>query len=163
MPHYPHDDPTLTVGAQRRLQDFDYADPTAIVFVTICALPGTSPFTDHRLAQTVIDSLTWLRTARGMVIYAYCLMPDHLHMLVRLGTSGWDLGTAMGAFKSFTTRQSWTLGGTGPLWQGRYYDRVLRVSEEARGVSEYIRQNPVRTGLVAEAEAYPWSGLPDPM
>jgi putative transposase len=162
MPRYP-DDPGLGIGAQRRLQDFDYANPTAIFFVTICAAPGTAPFSDSRLAEKVIASLQWLRTHRGMLIYSYCLMPDHLHLLLRLGTSGWDLPTAMGAFKSFTTQQSWKLGYRGQLWQDRYYDHVLRKHEDAATIGEYMRQNPVRKGLVEQPEEYRLSGLLDPM
>jgi putative transposase len=90
-------------------------------------------------------------------------MPDHLHLLLDLGRSGWDLPTAIGAFKSFTTRESWKLRYSGQLWQDRYYDHVLRKIEDATQIGEYMRQNPVRRGLVKDPEDYPWSGMPDPM
>jgi putative transposase len=102
MPQYPSEDPGLNIGAQRRLPDFDYADPAAICFVTICAAPKTSPFTDERLAGEVVTSLNWLRANRGVKIYAYCLMPDHLHILMQLGDAQRPLGEIIAAMKTFT-------------------------------------------------------------
>jgi putative transposase len=65
--------------------------------------------------------------------------------------------------KSFTTRQSWAVGQQGQLWQGRFYDRVMRRSDDVRAIAQYILQNPVRGGLVDEPAAYPWSGMLDPL
>ena len=160
-------DPTgttpLDIGAPRRVAGHDYADAVSIYFVTICASSGTAPFTDDRLAQEVIASLHWLRQHRGILLYSFCLMPDHLHLLLRLGSADKTLGELIGTFKSFTTRQSCKLGYRGQLWQARFYDHILRKSEDGGSVAEYMRQNPVRKGLVRDAEEYPYSGMPDPM
>jgi REP element-mobilizing transposase RayT len=153
----------LGIGARRRLPDFDYSNPNVVFFVTICALPDTSPFTDDRLAQAAVASLHWLRASRGMRIYAYCLVPDHLHLLLQLSPGSKVLGDLLGDMKKFTTRQFWTLGHRGYLWQDRFYDHVLRASEDASPIAEYILQNPVRKGLVGDAHLYRWSGLPDAM
>ena len=157
-----HDD-DLNVGARRRLPDADYADPNAIFFVTVCARRGTAPFTDSRLAACVMRSLEWLRTNRGVRIYACCLMPDHLHLLLQLGDSSQSLGDVVRSMKLHTTRESWRLGYTGQLWQDRFYHHILRAAEGARSIAEYIWNNPVRKGLVEHGEDYPYSLLPDPM
>ena len=81
----------------RRLRGFDYSDAGHVYFVMTCARAGTAPFVDERLAQIIVDALEWLRSERGVRLYAYCLMPDHLHVLMQLGSSGdswarcWDL------------------------------------------------------------------------
>lgn len=154
--------PRPQVGAQRRLPAMDYADPTAVFFVTIRARRGTAPFMDDTLAALTVEALHWLRTHRSVQIFAFSLVPDHLHLLLRLDGAR-TLGAELGAFKSFTTRQAWQHGWKGDLWQHRFYDHVLRNSEDARTIAEYIRQNPVRRGLVEDPDAYPWSGLHDPM
>jgi len=148
---------------QRRLADFDYSDPDVAFFVTIRAHPGKAPFTDARLAGQVVSSLEWLRANRGVKIYAYCLMPDHLHLLIRLGDTGHELGQIIGSLKSFTTKQCWKLGFRGILWQDHFHDHVLRCNEDASSIATYILENPVRKGLVESAELYEWSGTPDPM
>ena len=90
-------------------------------------------------------------------------MPEHLHLLLRLGDAGLSLGSIIGSLKGFTARQSWELGYRGTLWQARFHDHVLRKSEDGAQIAEYILQNPVRRGLVDDVSAYPYSGLPDPM
>lgn len=182
---------------------FDYTADDHAYFLTIRAKSG-SPFADPRLARLVVDTIEWLRSNRGIMVYAYCVMPDHLHLLMQLPPKrqpedGWptpvgehmvdgqvpenesggsspagdredkqgsrelSLGTVVHSLKSFTTRKSWGLGYRGQLWQDRSYDRILRRTESGRRVAEYILHNPVRKGLVSEAEAYEWSGTPDPL
>jgi REP element-mobilizing transposase RayT len=90
----------------------------------------------------VIESIDWMREHRRIAIYAYCLMPDHLHILVRLPRGSRPLGELIGAFKRFTTRRSWALGITGALWQSRYHDHIVRESEDAVNIANYIVHNP---------------------
>ena len=49
-------------------------------------------------------------------------------------------------YKSIVTKRIWaTLGrGTGPVWQGRYHDRVVRTDREAAAIRRYIADNPAR-------------------
>jgi hypothetical protein len=48
------------------------------------------------------------------------------------------------------------LNTTGPVWQEESFDHVLRLQESLKEKLEYIRQNPVRGGLVPRPEDYPW-------
>ena len=150
-------------GPRRRLPSFDYSDPTQVYFVTTCARRETVPFLDDRLAEVVVASLSWLRSERSVRLYAYCLMPDHLHLLVQLGAADETLGALVGSVKRFTTRASWGMGYVGQLWQPRFYDHVMRTHEDGRRMAQYILDNPVRRGLTGEAESYSWSGAPDPL
>jgi REP element-mobilizing transposase RayT len=144
----------------RRLRSFDYANPDAIYFVTVCVQGRQPVFASPAHAQVILDCLDWLRANRGVVVYALCLMPDHLHLLARPGRS---LGDVIRMLKTYTTRQVKELGRPGKLWQDDYYDHIVRKHEDAAGIAQYILQNPVRKGLVDSAEGYPWSALPDPM
>ena len=148
--------------APHRLPGFDYASPHHAYFVTACARDG-DPFADPRLAQQIVDSLHWLHHERALLVYAYTLMPDHLHLLAGLQTSDRTLGQLLGAFKSFTTRQSWRLGYRGALWQPRFYDHIVDRAPDGRSIAGYILENPVRRGLIASGDEYPWSGRPDPL
>jgi REP element-mobilizing transposase RayT len=165
-----------------RLAHFDYANSDHAYFVTARARMG-APFADPRLATIVVDSLTWMRIHRRVSIYAYCLMPDHLHLLVQLPSQSPQLrqppsgrprpaanrdpqgalGTIIGNFKSFTTNRSWNLGYKGQLWQARFYDHIVRRSEDGLSITRYILDNPVRKGFVEDWSMWRWSGTPDPL
>jgi hypothetical protein len=69
----------------------------------------------------------------------------------------------MRAFKSFTTRIAWTFGWSGSLWARSFYDRAIRDEEDLRKMCEYILGNPVRAGLVEDADDYKFAALDDDM
>ncbi|MDZ4277654.1 MAG: transposase [Dehalococcoidia bacterium] len=114
--------------------------------------------------------------AGGFGLTAYCFMPDHVHFLVLNEREG-DLVRFMHRFKQRTGwwfRNRYLAGGlkASPtdarpsLWQKSYYDHLLRRGEDVAEVVRYILENPVRAGLAATAEEYPyaWSafGVPQP-
>jgi REP element-mobilizing transposase RayT len=149
----------LPKGPQR-LKGFDYTDPDASYFVTVCVEGRRPVFQATDAAQAVVDCLNWLRANKDVQVFAYCLMPDHLHVLVR---SPMLLGQIVRSLKTFTTRSSHATGFHGKLWQDDYHDHILRRTEDAADIARYILDNPVRAGLVEHAEEYPWSGFLDPM
>jgi len=84
------------------------------------------------------------------------VMPNHVHMLItpRTISKHW-----LGPLKGFTgLTANRILGRSGPFWQGESYDHLVRDSSEFRKISAYIADNPVRAGLAADPERYPWSG-----
>ena len=65
---------------------------------------------------------------------------------------------SLGPLKGFTSHQAnRILGRRGPFWQDESYDHVIRDDREFRRVQRYIEHNPVRAGLVALPEQFPWS------
>ena len=91
-------------------------------------------------------------------------MPDHVHLLLTPLTDelGWPypLPRIMKLIKGTSARSvNQLLATAGPVWQEESFDHVLRSDENFADTVEYIRQNPVRKGLVARAEDYPWLWL----
>ncbi len=129
-----------------RLADFDYREH-APYHVTVGARHGTTPFTEAKLAKMVCETLSCVCEECGAYLGAYCLMPDHLHILVSPDESGMRLGDLVGRFKGKTTNASWKLGWSGQLWQPRFYDHIVRKSEGIAQVGRYILENPDRKGL----------------
>jgi len=146
-----------------RLAEVSYSSPETVYFATLCARDKKDVFLHEGLAGVVVESLIWCRENGRFRIYAYCLMPDHLHMAV----SPYDycpcLSDSIGAFKSHTTRESWRLGFSGQLWQRSWYDHIARRGEDIGAICAYILQNPVRKGLISENDEWPHSGMPDPL
>ena len=86
----------------------------------------------------------------------FCLMPDHLHLLLRVGQAG--LVEVVGDVKSRTTREWWAHGGGGALWQRSFYDHGIRGSRDFDETVRYIVENPVKAGLVEDWAEYPFVG-----
>ena len=105
----------------------------------------------------------------GVRIWGWCLMSNHVHLLVvpkRLRS----LAKALGLVHSRHARRiNAPRGWTGHLWASRFYSTPLDEPHLWRAI-RYVELNPVRTGLVACAEEWPWSsarahvlGLSDPL
>jgi REP element-mobilizing transposase RayT len=89
------------------------------------------------------------------------VMPDHVHLLFTAmrDAEGWTftLPEILKAIKGTSARSiNKLIGRNGPVWQDESFDHVLRGNESLRETIEYIRQNPVRKGLVQKPEEYPW-------
>jgi putative transposase len=121
------------------------------------------PFTRAELNDAVINVLLTERLHSGCRVYAYCLMPDHLHVVAAPSANACSVLAYVDRFKALSTRAIWQLGMDGRLWQPRSYDHVLRCEEHLDRVCEYVLTNPVRGGLVADPDSYRWSGGGDPL
>ncbi len=143
-----------------RLRGFGY--PASYAYsVTICTRDREGFFAHARTAAEVARCLEEQAEACGYRIVAYCVMPDHVHILT--GPNPKDgsppLPTFIQRFKSVSTRSLWALGVIGKVWQASYYDHVIREEEDIAEVARYILGNPVRRGLVDSPEKYPFARL----
>ncbi len=89
-------------------------------------------------------------------IWAYCLMPNHIH-LVAVPVNEDSLSRTMReTHHLYAAYLNHCTGNTGHLWQGRYYSCVMDEKHFWAAV-RYVETNPVRAGIVQSAEIYPWS------
>jgi len=92
----------------------------------------------------------------GVEIWAYCLMPNHVHLIALPGTSE-SLARAIGeAHRRYTRRVNFREGWRGHLWQGRFASFPMDEAHTVRA-ARYIELNPVRAGLAKRAAEYRWS------
>jgi len=92
----------------------------------------------------------------GVEILAYCLMPNHVHLIAVPPTED-ALRRAVGeAHRRYTQKINQREGWRGYLWQGRFASFVMD-ERHTRAAARYIEMNPVRAGLVRRAADYPWS------
>jgi REP element-mobilizing transposase RayT len=84
-------------------------------------------------------------------------MPDHLHLLVEGKTDDADCKRFIARVKQYSGFYFKRQFGT-PLWQRYGFERVLRDDEQTFVVARYILENPVRAGLAATVEEYPFVG-----
>lgn len=141
-----------------RLAGHDYR-AHAPYHVIIQAANGKAPFRSSDLAQMACRHIFLFSELLRFYLGAFCLMPDHLHLLFSPADSGLSVSAIVGRYKGRTTNESWKLGWSGRLWQRRFYDHIVRRDESVPDTARYIIENPERAGLPPGYE-YRWH---DPM
>ena len=90
-------------------------------------------------------------------LFAFCLMPNHFHLVVEAGTS-LDLSRFMQwLMTSHVRRYHRHYESSGHVWQGRFKSFPIQRDEHLLTVLRYVRQNPVRAGLASTESGWPWS------
>jgi len=105
-----------------------------------------------------IADLRDLKEVFDVKVYAYCLMTNHVHLLVAPGDSAAGLSQLMKTLAARTTRYRNRLEGrSGTLWESRYKSSVVQTDAYLLACSRYIELNPVRARMVSDPADYPWS------
>lgn len=112
---------------------------------------------DPRIAA-IVD--TELRRQEGYSLDAYVVMPNHVHLICRMNRD--DDSALPELNRRWKGRTSITanrlLNRTGrPFWEAQWFDRWMRNDDELNRTIRYIESNPVKAGLVPQAEDWPWS------
>jgi REP element-mobilizing transposase RayT len=129
-----------------------------LYFLTVCCA-GRRPVLQSALAANIIIR-AWEASPKvgGWAIGRYVIMPDHVHFFARTQSAGkplsgfmreWKCGTASQIIRAHALRP--------PLWQPEFFDHVLRSADSYSEKWDYVYRNPVRAGLVATPDAWPYS------
>jgi REP element-mobilizing transposase RayT len=117
---------------------------------------GACYLRDPRIGRLVEDALLHFDGERYRMI-AWVVMPNHVHTLIET-IEGYPLHTVVHSWKSYTANKAnQILGRTGKFWFADYYDRYIRDERHLASALGYIYENPVKAGLVEEAEDWPFS------
>jgi len=122
---------------------------------------GSCVLRHQNIAQVVYDSLLFNNNER-YCLHAWVIMPNHIHVLLQV-ISPRTLSRIIKGWKSFTAREiNKLLGSRGKVWQDDYWDRYVRDERHYSAATQYIHENPVKAGLVARQEDWPWSSCRKP-
>lgn len=121
------------------------------------AARGERPFTDDDVARSFLSILADVRREHGLTILAWCLMPNHDHLVVRAGELPlWrSMRLVQGRFAKAFNRTRRVLG---PVWQGWYKARLVDDPAYLMQAIAYVHLNPVAGGLAKDPASYRWSG-----
>ena len=123
-------------------------------FVTICAYNSERVFkNDPLLVSWLTDTMREKSSSFGFKVWAYCFMPDHLHLLIEGKGNDSDMRRFISSYKQSTGFYYKKKTGQ-PLWQVNYYEHVLRGEEDTTNVARCIFDNPVRKGLMDDFKKY---------
>ena len=90
-------------------------------------------------------------------ILAYCLMGNHVHLLIRPMAENTLFKMMQGVALCYTQYFNRRNGRTGRIWECRYHSSVIDEDRYLWAVSRYIEKNPVRAKVVRRSEEYPYS------
>ncbi len=131
------------------------ADHDRIFFITVRLGRGITPLCPSE-RDVVQEYIAAERAAGTFLLFGYVVMPDHLHLLMAPFHAG--LQDGMHRLKMRTGRRMRRVrGDSGPFWQPRYFDFILRRVGDFWDKLQYIHENPVHAKLVASPEEWPWS------
>jgi len=148
------------------LKDFDYSSHEDIFFLTICTVNKQTYFLDSRVSKIITNELEDRCSSNEIKLFCYCIMPDHIHLLISLNENYTRKEGAFGertlqnwvsGFKRYTSRILRQIHDIKPLWQANFFDHVVRKDESLLEICSYILNNPVRKGMVTNWEEYPYS------
>lgn len=129
---------------------------TGIYHVMLRGANRQEIFHDDEDCIRFLDTLFKYKTTADMNIFAWCLMNNHVHLLVKEGNE--QLAVTMKrigvSFAHYYHRKYWT---TGHLFQDRFKSEIVETKTYLMTVVRYIHQNPVKAGIVKKIDGWPWS------
>ena len=156
-------------------------NPDSIYFVTFATVYWIDVFTRQRYKNIIVESLQYCQAKKGLEIFAWCLMTNHIHLIIR-AKEGYNLSDILRDFKKFTaseviksmnteaeSRREWVIwlferaakknsrNTTHQFWQQDNHAEELLTNHFKDQKLDYIHKNPVVEGWVEEPEQYIYS------
>ncbi|MDZ8117933.1 REP-associated tyrosine transposase [Pontiella agarivorans] len=133
----------------------DRFNSSRIIFLTVCAEKRKPIFAGEQAHRHILAS--WIK-ADAWVVGRYMIMPDHIHLFCSpVGMEYPSLKTWVNYWKSLSAR-TWPEKHVGKVWQRDFWDTRLRKGDSYTEKWNYVENNPVRAGLVTEADFWPYQG-----
>ncbi|OFX60811.1 MAG: transposase [Bacteroidetes bacterium GWA2_30_7] len=154
-------------------------------FLTMTVIDWVDIFTRPIYKQIIVNSLEYCQLHKGLIINAWCLMTNHLHLVAK-ASEGFHLSDILRDFKKFTSkeivlqvdnefesRRNWLLNrfeyaGKNDkkikdfkFWQEGNEPKEIHTVEFLKQKVDYIHNNPVKAEIVASPEFYKYSSAID--
>jgi putative transposase len=126
-----------------------------VYFITFSSRDRTPIPSLEKARQTIESYGTRAGSEFNVALGRYVVMPDHVHLFVQ-GGAEFDLSKWMGGLKRALSVALELPDSR--FWQAGFFDHVLRGSESYSAKWEYVRDNPVRAGLVTHWDQWPHAG-----
>lgn len=131
-------------------------------FITSVTHQRRKWFINNDLAQIVVDQWKHYSNAYEFILDAYCIMPDHYHVILNVGKKK-TISQILHAVDSYTaTRINQQVGNKTKvkIWQGGSWDEIIRTEKMYWQKIAYTLLNPWREGLIQEPlDSYPFSNI----
>lgn len=131
---------------------------TGIYHIMVRGINGQNIFCDEDDYKRYLDTLARISKEEDAQVFAYCLMSNHIHLLIHEGKDGVSrLMKRLGG--SYAYWYNWKYERKGYVFQDRFKSENVEDDTYLKTVVRYIHQNPVKAGIVRNPETYPWSSI----
>jgi putative transposase len=152
----------------RRLDHEFIRDP--VYFLTLCTEDRKCILARDEIHNAFVR-FSKVAADRGVFVGKYVIMPDHLHLFVRISVAAvcdrhpeqprgreHPLSMWVKSLKNSLSKEMRILSIPAPHWQKTFFDHILRSEESYIQKAQYMSENPVRAGLVQHAAQWKYSG-----
>jgi len=130
---------------------------TAVHYYNSQNLDSIPPLSKALRRPIVLDSILQRNSQNPVCILAYCIMPDHYHLLIKVGDTVPLFKYINIVQDSYTRYYNKANNRKGPLWQSRFRSVYIPDQHTLLHVHRYIHLNPTTAGIVRTPEEYAWS------
>ncbi len=145
---------TRTRNKPKRLNEVFQSHMAPLYFVTFCTMCRVECLATPAIHDS-FRQYAGKAQEHGVAVGRYVIMPDHVHLFVRMG-GDCRLGEWVKGLKRFMGMACH--GKNGRVWQPGFFDHLLRHDESYTEKWAYVAQNPVRRGLVDDLLKWPYQG-----
>lgn len=164
---------------------YKITDQGATYFVSFAVVAWVDVFSRKEYKDIFIKSLQYCQAQKGLVIYAWCIMSNHVHLIISAKQN--NISDVLGDFKKYTSKQiiktiiehpaesrkEWMInifksaGNANSrntdyqFWQQDNQPKIILTPSFASQKLNYIHNNPVESGIVEKAEEYIYSSAKD--
>ena len=130
-------------------------------FFTIVTKNRKPLFQDPSLCELFIAGVEKVKSLHPFNLVAYCILPDHVHLLVSLPEGVRDYSNIIKEVKrSVTTNIKKRLDQPDlVVWQDRFWEHTIRDQRDMQTHYDYIHYNPVKHGYVESVDQWKWSSI----
>ncbi len=138
-----------------------YYVPNSIYFITTVTNKRLPVFKDEINIEIIFNTLNTVRSIKSFDLIAYCLLHDHLHLLIEVGEECkhniTDIIHSLKRNFTMNYKKHYEITHRLNLWQKRFWDHIIRNEDDFQRHIDYIHYNPVKHGIVFMPEEYEYS------
>lgn len=116
-----------------------------------------SVFLDKEDHEKYLTLLSKYKKRYKFKLYCFCLMPNHVHLIIEVQAPVMLNKILHGLDLSYTLYFNYKYNKVGHLWQDRFKSRLIQRDAYLLECINYIETNPIRASLVSQIKEYPWS------
>jgi len=131
---------------------------SGIYHIVLRGINQQDVFYDTDDFQHFLEIIVDKKAAKEFFLYAYCLMNNHVHLLIRENTDNISrIMSRLGTSYAWWYNRKYDRSGY--VFQGRYGSECVETDAYLLTAMRYIHNNPVKAGISAQPEVYPWSSI----